>query len=182
MSLKNSLLYILPALFILLMVLPIFVEVRVSFNPLYNRGVVAIFVLKKKLLSYIVSIHGKYIILRNETETKVQKIQFAGEDFEVIEKFGSEVVDKVKLKKLYVFYNIGTGDAFSSALLCGEINQICIHLFHFIKSHKPTASLCFFDTVSYNKEMSEVAVRTEMSISLFDIAYSLAFAFVSCKC
>lgn len=168
----NCLYYIIPALFILFLVLPIFVEVRTSFNPLFNRGVIAIFVFKKQILYYIFSFHGKFIELQNETETQMQELKFDSPEFAVMEEFGRQIKEKIKLKKVYVFYNIGTGDAFGSAIFCGLINQFLTQAFLFLKSKKPTASFCVYDTVSYNRQVCEIAGVVQISISIFDVAYS----------
>lgn len=178
MDYRQSLYFLIPAIFILLIIFPVFIEVRLSYNPLYNRGVVALFVFKKKLFYFIFSFHGSYIELQNEKETKAEKLQFESEKFEVMEEFGRQISDKIKLKKMYVFYNIGVGDAFSGAMFCGLINQICTFLFLFLKSKKPTASFCVYDTVSYNKEVFEMAVATQLSISLFDVAYSFLYSVI----
>lgn len=177
----TTLYYIIPAVFALILVLPIFVEVRASFNPLYNRGVIALFVLKKKIFYFIFSFHGKYIELQNETETQMQELQFDSPQFAVMEEFGKQIKDKIRLKKFYVFYNIGTGDAYSSALLCGLINQILTQAFLYLKSRKPTASFCVYDTVSYNKQVCEVAGIVQISISFFDVAYSYIYSTILTK-
>ena len=52
MDWKISLYYIIPAVFILILVFPVFAEIRVSYNPNFNRGVIALFVLKKKMFSF----------------------------------------------------------------------------------------------------------------------------------
>ncbi|MGN1201552.1 MAG: hypothetical protein ACI4R8_04805 [Candidatus Caccovivens sp.] len=177
----TTLYYIIPAIFVLLLVFPVFVEVRASFNPLYNRGVIALFVMKKKILYYIFSFHGKYIELQNENETQRQELQFDSPQFAVMEEFGKQIKDKIRLKKLYVFYNIGTGDAYTSALLCGFLNQFLTQFFLFLKSRKPTASLCVYDTVSYNKETCEVAGIVQISISFFDVVYSYIYSTILTK-
>ncbi len=173
--------YLIPAVFILLIVFPVFIEVRVSYNPIFNRGVVALFIFKKKIFYYFISFHGTYIELKNEKETKTQELEFESEKFEVMEEFGKQVAYKLKLKKFYIFYNIGVDDAFSGAMLCGLINQIFTFLFLFLKSKKPTASFCVYDTVSYNKEVFELAGVTQISISLFDIAYSFLYSVIITK-
>lgn len=178
MNWQISLYYIIPAVFILLLIFPVLIEVRLSYNPLFNRGVVALFVLKKKIFYYIVSFHGSYIELENENETKRQKLEFSSPEFAVMEEFGKQVKDKIRLKKLYVFYNIGTGDSFSSAMLCGAINLALTQFFLMIKNKKPTASLCVYDTVSYNKVCSEIALIGQASISLFDIVYSYLYSVI----
>lgn len=173
-----SLWYIIPAFFIILLLFPIVAEVRISFNPLFNRGVIALFVLKKRIVYYIVSFQKNGIELRNESETKLQKLEFSSPEFAVMEEFGRQIKDKLRLKKCYVFYNIGTGDAFSSAIVCGLINQILLQIFLFVKSRKPTASLCVFDTVAYNKEVFEIALVTQVSISFFEIVYSYLYSVI----
>lgn len=181
MDWKISLYYIIPAVFILILVFPVFAEIRVSYNPIFNRGVIALFVLKKKMFYFIFSFHGKYIELENETETKRQELEFSSPQFAVMEEFGKQMKDKIRLKKFYVFYNIGTGDAFSSAMLCGLLNQILSQLFLFIKSHKPTASMCVYDTVSYNKQMCEIAGVVQATVSFFDIVYSYIYSVIITK-
>ena len=45
-----------------------------------------------------------------------------------------EIKDKTRLKQLAVFYNIGTGDAFSSAMVAGLVNFVVTSLFTNIKN------------------------------------------------
>ena len=177
MDAKNTTLLIISIL-ILLLVFPIFFEVKISFNPFKNRGVVALFLFKKKLIYYYVEIHGKYVVLVNDTETKREEVEFSSQKFLIIEEFLRQLKNKVRLKFLYVYYNIGLGDAFRSALLAGSVNQILNFIFINLKSRKPTASLCIYDTVSYNKVVFEMAGRMKISISLFDIAYSFAYSVI----
>ncbi len=177
----NSLWYLIPAVLILILICPIFLELRLSVNPLFNRAVIALFVYKKQIFYFIVSYHGKYIQLRNENETKKQSIEFSSPEFEEMKVFSSEIQDKIRLKKFYIFYHIGTGDAMTSALVCGLLNQICLQTFVQIKNKKPTASCCVYDTVSYNKVCCEVACRTLISISLFEIAYSFIYSVILTK-
>ncbi len=176
-----SLYYIIPAVFIILLVFPIFVEVRISFNPMFNRGVIAIFIFKINIIYFIVSLHGKYIELQNKKETKMQALEFSSPQFALIEEFGKQIKDKIRMKKCYIFYNIGTGDAFQSAIICGLLNQMLTYLFLCVKSKKPTASFCIYDTVSYNKPQSEIAGRVALSISFFDVVYSFILSLILTK-
>ncbi len=176
-----SLFYLIPAVFIIILLFPIFVEIRLSYNPLFNKGVVALFVLKKQIFYYIFSFHGHYIELQNEKETKQQMLEFESPQFAVMEEFGKQIKDKVRLKKCYVFYNIGTGDALSSAVVCGVVNQILTQIFLFLKSKKPTASFGVFDTVSYNIEVCEIACVVQISISFFDVVYSYLYSVILYK-
>lgn len=177
----KSLLYLIPAVIILILIVPIFVELRFSYNPLYNRGVVALFLFKIKIFYFVLSFHEGYLQLENENQTKAQKLEFESQQFAVMEEFGRQIKDKVRLKKMYVFYNIGLGDAFLSALVCGVINLALTQTFLVLKNQKPTASFCVFDTVSYNKKTCEIAFRTSLSISFFDVAYSYIYSVIITK-
>ena len=181
MDLKTALLLIIPAVIIILLIFPIFLEVRVSYNPLLNRGVVALFLFKKKIFYYFLEIHGKYIVLINDTETKQEELNFQSQKFAIIEEFMKQIKDKIRVKHFFVYYNIGTGDAFTSSLLCAVINQLLNFFFVNLKSRKPTASLCVYDTVSFNREIFEMAINTKISLSLFDLVYSLIYSCIIVK-
>ncbi len=181
MDWKLSLYYLIPAFFILILVFPVFVEIRFSYNPLFNKGVISLFVLKKQIFYYIFAFRGKYIELQNEGETKFQKLEFESQKFALMEEFGNQIKDKIRLKKCYVFYNIGTGDAYLSAMICGFLNFVLTQFFLLLKNKKPTASMCVYDTVSYNKVTCEIAFVASGSISFFDIVYSFVYSVIISK-
>ena len=181
MNWQTSLYYLIPMVVILVLVLPVFVEVRGSYNPVFNKGVISLFVFKKQIFYYIFSVKGRYIELQNKDETKLQKLEFASEKFAVVEKFMEEIKEKIKLKKLYVFYNIGVGDAFFNAMICGCLNEVLRQVFVRIKNKKPTASFGIFDTVSYNANVCEFAVCGQVSISFFDVVYSFIYSVIITK-
>lgn len=176
-----SLLYLLPAVIILILIFPTFLEVRVSFNPLFNKGVVALFVFKFKLFHYVFSFNKNMIELENEDKHKTTKLDFEGPELAVMEEFMKQLKDKIRLKKCYVFYNIGFSDAFLSAMFCGFLNQVLTQIFVNIKSKKPTASLCIFDNVSFNRTVFEIAGRVLISVSLFEVVYSYIYSVIITK-
>ena len=100
------------------------------------------------------------------------ELDISGDDLLIFEYFGMQIKDKIRLKELFVFYNLGVGDAFESAMLGGFLNVAVLTFFTTLKSKKPTASLGIYDTISYNKSIFEIALKGKISISLIDIAYS----------
>lgn len=180
MDWKTSLYYIIPAVIILILIFPIFLEMRMSFNPLENRGVISLFVFNKKIFCYIFCIKGKMIELLNEKD-KLKTLDFNSPEFAIMQEFGRQLQNKIRLKKCYVFYNIGMGDAFLSALLCGYINLILTQIFLIVKSKKPTASFCIYDTISYNRLSSEFALRVEIAVSFFEVVYSYLYSVIITK-
>lgn len=168
----NFLYFLIPMFVVFVLIFPIVFEMRLSYNPLFNKGAISLFVLKKRVMCYVFSFHGNYIELENEEETKRKKIEFESEKFAVMEEFGRQMKDKIKLKKGYVYYNIGVGDASQTAMICGLLNFIITQFFVYLKNRKPTASLCVFDTPSYNCQQCEIAILVQISLSFFDVVYS----------
>ena len=164
--------YFIPAFFILLFIFPLVAEVRVTFNLHNLTGVFCVFVYGIKVQYYFFEIKGKSIVLKNQKQTKTQELSFDSDTILLYKNFGNEIKDKVRLKEGFVNYNIGFGDAFLSSMIAGMINSLLLMFFASIKNRKPTASLGVYDTVSYNREIFEVALRGKVSITLIDVVYS----------
>ena len=100
----------------------------------------------------------------------VKKIAFEGGKF--LKTFLIESGRKVKLKKVDIFYNLGAGDAFLTAVLCGWINLIFDVFFLKLKDLKPTASFCLMENVAFNETKLDLSSNLKISISLLDVVYS----------
>ena len=174
----TALYLLIPAFLIFLLLLPIVLEVRVSFDVTSNTGVISLFMFKKNIIYYILEIKGNMIALKNEKTTIEKKIEFESPELEFYKYFVSEVKEKLRLRFLEINYNIGLNDAFLTSMMCGYINLICNTIFAYIKNAKPTASLAFYDTASFNKLEGVVSVKANLSISLFDLVYSLLLSVI----
>lgn len=170
-----------PFFIIILFFLPIKLEARVSFNLLNFSGAFGVFLYKTKLLHQMFWIKGKKIITQNEDEIETKEMDFNSKEIIFVETFMEEIKDKIRLKQLLVFYNIGTGDAFSSAMTAGLVNFVVTSLFTNIKNQKPTATPSLNNTISYNREVCQFALTLVTSISLFDVLYSFIHSIVLSK-
>lgn len=177
----QSLYYLIPTFIIILLIAPVFIHVRLTFNMQDLSGVLCFYLYKIKIKYFMYQIKGKTIILKNEKETKVQELEFDAGQLIIVEQFLQQIKQKSRLKELFVFYNIGVGDAFLSSMIGGAINTFVLTLFTTIKNKKPTASMGIYDTISYNREIFEIAAKGAISISLFDIAYSLVISVILSK-
>ncbi len=164
---------LIPTFFILLFIFPIVFQIKATFNLASKSGVFAIFLFKIKLLYYMYEIKGRTIILKNQKETKETEISLDNNDLLFVEFLFAQIKDKTRLKHLYVFYNLGAGDAYLTAMLGGLLNIAVLTFFTTLKSKKTTASLGVYDTISYNKNLFEIAIKTKISISFFEFVYSL---------
>ena len=172
---------LIPFFLILLFFLPIKLEGRVSFNVLDKTGAFGIFLFKIKLDYQQFWIENKKIISKKENSLESHELSMQSKEVLFIKMLASEIKDKTRLKELSVFYNLGSGDAFISAMLGGFINTTLISFLSSIKNAKPTASLGVYDTISYNRKICQFALKCVMSISLFDVVYSLLHSVILTK-
>lgn len=164
---------LIPFFIILLFFIPIKLEGRVSFNVLEMSGAIGVFLYKIKLTHQQIWFENKKIYTRKYDSIESKELQFSSQEMIFFEMLYKEIKDKTRLKEISVFYNLGLGDAMSSAMVGGYINVILLAFMGVIKNAKPTASLGVYDTISYNREVCQFAVKAIMSISLFDVVYSL---------
>lgn len=177
----DSLYFLIPTFFIILLILPIFLEVRVSFNALDKSGVFCVYLFKKKLQYFIFEIDGREIKLKDEQQTQEKQIDFDSPELAFYQEFVAQIKDKTRLRFLEVFYNIGLSDAYLTGVVCGALNVAILIFFTSLKNSKPTASLALYNTSSFNRTVAELAGVINLSISLFDVAYSFANSVILSK-
>ncbi len=177
----STLYFLIPTVIIILLVMPIFLEVRLSFNLLDKSGVFCIYLFRKKLQYFKFEIDGREIKLKDEEETKEKQIDFDSPEIALYEEFSTQIKDKTRLRFIEVFYNVGLNDAFLTSMICGVINIAVLIFFTSLKNKKPTASLQLYNTSSFNKKVANLATVINLSISLFDVVYSFIISVILSK-
>lgn len=172
---------LIPFFVILILFIPIKVHARFSFNLLDMSGALGLFLYKIKLTHQLIWLEHKKIFTMKDNEIERKEFDFESKEAIFFQKLIGEIKDKVRLKELTVNYNLGVGDAFESAMIGGSINAVLLSVMSVIKNSKPTASLGVYDTISYNREVCQFALKTTMSITLFDIVYSLLVSVILTK-
>ena len=174
-----NLYYLIPSFLIVLLLLPVFVKVRASYNVLENMGAIGFFIFGTKITSLKFKISGLSIKIYKENNGKKfqrfkeEKIDFESEEAVFIENLIKDLKDKIRLKYLQVHYNLGVSDAFKTAMLCGYVNSFLLTVFTRIKCTKPTASFFLGDIPSFNQTVFQFAFGLKISITFFDVVYSL---------
>ncbi len=173
---------LIPFFLIVIFFLPIKVEAKASFNALDLSGVIGLFLYKKKIMhDQFRIVNGKIVAKDYDKDSEEREIDLNSKEVIFIQTMVGQIKDKTRLKEISMFYNIGAKDAFYSSMVAGYVNLFATILFTMIKNQKPTASLSLNDTVSYNREICQLAVRLIMSISLFDVAYSFINSIIISK-
>ena len=164
---------LIPFFIILILFIPVKLEGRVSFNVLEKTGAFGIFIYGIKIEYEQFWLENRKIITKKADDLESHELNIESKEFLFLKMLAFEIKDKTRLKEFFVFYNLGVGDAFGSAMLGGAINSALLIFMTSIKNAKPTASLGVYDTISYNQRVCQFATRAKMSISLFDVVYSL---------
>ncbi len=162
-----------PLVIILLLFFPVRLQGRVSFNVLEKSGALGLFIFGIKVTHQQFWLENKKIITKKDDSLVSHELNVQSAGFIFLESFLKQILNKTKLKEFFVFYNLGIGDAFRSAMLGGYITVALLSFMTAIKNYKPTASLGVYDTISYNQDVLQFASKARMTISLFDVVYSL---------
>lgn len=159
---------------LLLFIMPIKMKVRVSFNALEKAGGLGIFLFGIKIQDLIFWIRGNKIVSMKNKKAHSKEIEFDSDSMVFVETFASQLKNKTRLRELSLVYNLGLNDAYLTSMVAGYLNELIVTLFAILKSYRPTASLGMMNNIAYNQKVCTFAIRSRLSISLFDVVYSLA--------
>ena len=136
----ENLYYLIPFFLILICVMPVFVKIRGSYNVLKNRGAFALYIFGVKVKSYRFMLSHMSIKLYDEEDQKEEDLDFESKEAILMKNLVGQVKEKTKVKLIEVNYNIGVGDAFQTAMLCGVVNALLLTFF----TRKPPFKFVFF--------------------------------------
>lgn len=167
-----------PFALIVIFMIPIKAKLHFSCNLLEKSGAFSIFLFNFKLMHNQFWVKGKKILLQDEKKSNSVEIGFDSKEVIFLKVFSNVIRRKTRLKSFFLFYNIGINDAFSSAMLGGAINLLAQIFFTNLKNTRPTASMAVYDTISYNRDVLEFALKSGVTISLFDGVYSFVISLI----
>ena len=163
---------------VLLLVIGQVFKLSVFYNLLENSGDLSIklWFLKIKKLSFKISHNG--IIIR--TNKKRMQIEYSINDPEIkfYENFSMQVKEKIKIKHISFYSNIGTKDAYHTAMLSALVNIFYKTLAAKVKNIKPTSSVDINAVTSFNQNVCKFSFYGKLSLSIFDFLYCLIFAWL----
>ncbi len=177
----SSLYFLIPTVFILILMLPMFFEVKLSYNIFENSGVICVFFEKIKIKHYMFEIYKNSIRLKDEKTINEKELSFSSPELVLIEEFSKQIKQKSRLKYLEVYYHLGVEDAYLTSIIAGFINSALLIFFTGLKNSRPTASLGVYDSVSFNKKVAEIAINFCVSLTLFDVVYSFLNSLILTK-
>ena len=173
----ESIYLLIPLFLLLILITPLIVNIRLSFNLKSYTGIISIYMFKIKILLVIFRLKDHNIIVHKKSKKSESEFELSDEQKQFIEQFVVQIKDKVNIKTLVSFTRIGTHDALETSLYNGLINSLFAMLFGYIKNQKPYAKIDVVSYPAFNKELFLITFYGKISISFFDILYSLFMAF-----
>lgn len=159
--------------FLILLIMPIFAKVHISYDLLHNLGAVSLYIFCIKILAYKVKFKGKNIILIKENKKKEIETKISDKQMRFFTQLSVQLKEKVVIRKLSVFSRVGVGDAFNSVMLMGTISVFINTILSMIKTNKPSARISYIPETAYNQNYFTVTLYCSFMITIFDIIYAI---------
>ena len=176
----ESLYFLIPLFFIIIFSLPLSIKLKVCLNK-NNDIILSLFLFKIRLILVRVSfINGKLFLFINKNKKEIE-LFLSQKQIYFVDHLTKNVLQKMQLKKVGVFFRYGNFDAYKTAMICGFINSVENIVFSYLKNYRQT---CSFDKKTYyafNKDVFCFASYISFSISTFDIIYSLIVSLFTLK-
>ena len=164
--------------FVLLLIIPQVFKFYISYNLLENKGLLILKLWFINILYFSFQIRPSGIIVR--TRKKRKQIEYASNDptIKFYEDFSKQIQQKLKVKYIDLYSNIGTGDAGQSAILGGFFNAFYNSIGSKIKNKKKSCTVVINSHTNFKKEVFDVSVFSNLSIGLFDFIYCFVMAYL----
>lgn len=170
-------LWLIPVLvFILLLIFGQVFKFYFAYSPLENSGLVVVKLWNIKIQYFSFQLKPKSIVIRTNNKKTQVEYSFNDPKIKFYENLSNQVNEKIKVKHIDIYSNIGTGDACESALICGVLNIFYKIFSAYIKTVKPTCSINISSHTQFNQKVFDFSMYSKISLSLFDFLYSLFMA------
>ncbi|MBE7074421.1 MAG: DUF2953 domain-containing protein [Clostridiales bacterium] len=167
--------------FLLLLIVPIFSKVYVTFDILNNIGVLSIYVLFIKIFAYKIKREGKEIILFTEKDKKEVQLKVSKKQLRFLKQLSVQLKEKILLKRAVFYSRIGLNDAYLTALGTGFINVLVSMIMGYVKNTKKSARMQVINIPEFNGQYFAIAAHVTCFITLFDIIYAFVMSFLIIK-
>lgn len=157
----------------IILIFPMFFRLYFFYSPLKNSGMIIMKLWFITITYLSFQLKTNSIIIRSKKERIQIEYQYEDPKLKFYEYFYLQLRHKLKLKYLDIYSEIGTGDAFHSAMLSAVMNIIYKIIGSYIKNAKFSSSIVVNTKTEFNKPAFSISIFSKASISIFDIIYCL---------
>ncbi len=153
---------------------PIVLKARLEFNLLSLLGKLQIRIFNFKVIQIRVKVKNGYIYLSTKKHTGRIKITKKNFSFAFIYEFIKLIFFRTNLQSLGVSSEIGyINNAMFTGILTASVDGIYKSFLAKIKNHKKSAHIFVESTPQYQQDVFKSIISTKLSLSIFDILYTL---------
>lgn len=174
----QSLWLIIVVFFLVILIVPIYANLHVSYDVLSNVGSLSLFIFGIKIFAYKLKFKGRQLVLMSQKETKDVELELSDKQMRFLEQLNSELKQKVVVKKIAVLSRIGMEDAYVTALVNGIFVSIVNSALAYIKNLKSMAKIELVNEPAYNGKHFTACTYVKFTITIIDLLYSLFMALV----
>ena len=177
----ESLYFLLPLFFIVILILPLNFRIKLCFNAQKEIVYVSIFLWEIKLILFKIFPKDKSIIVTTKKHKKEIEFSLSIKQIYFVEQLTNNLKSKTQIRKVCVYGRVGYYDAFKTAMTCATIISFIEMVFCYLKNKKPTCAMqnCIYPC--FNKDIMLFSLYASLSITLFDLLYSVVISLFSLR-
>lgn len=177
----QSLWLIIVVFFLIILIMPFFAKVYISFDFLNNFGEVSLYLFCFKILTYKTKFENYKLMVYTSKDQKDIELQVSKKQMRFLKQMSVQLKEKIILKNISFYSKIGLNDAFNTALVSGSINSLISAIFGYIKNTKETAKINIVNQPMFNCKNFIIKLNASFFITVFDVIYAILMSFIIIK-
>lgn len=177
----QSLWLIIVVFFLILLVVPLFAKLHISYDFLHNIGSLSIYLFFIKIVAFKMRLNGKNIVLISYNKEKELESAVSQGQIRFIKQLNSQLKQKIVVRKITAMARIGCSDAAISACASGLFNALVYSTLAYIKNIKKSAQMSVISEPDYNGKHLTMALYLSFAITIVDIIYALVMSIAITK-
>ena len=177
----ESLYLLILVFFIVLIIFPFSFKIDFGYDVNLNDGYFIVKLWNMKLHQAHIKRRGKTIVLIEKRGDKDFEIEVGEEQLRFLAILFNEIRNKIKIRKVNFHSEIGLENPFYSGIISSIFSSIILTFFARLKIKQPTASFSLKNDTKFFDLTLNVKCFTKVSISIFDVLFSLIVAVLKNK-
>lgn len=159
-------------LFLFIIAFPFLFEVRFYVNVFENFGMLTLKFCGIRVYFAKLKIKGKNIVIKTARKRTAKEIEISSEKIDFAKNFFEELVDVLSLRKLCIYFNLGTPNPFLTAMIGGVTSSITNFIALKLKMKKPHSDIVLVNNCNFERICAVLSTRVRFFVTLSDVGLS----------
>lgn len=167
---------------IFLVIIPIPIKFKLNFNILKLSGEFQLRFINFINYKIRVRFRGQYVYITRNEKARREKLTSSNFNVMFVMQLVRQLYFRIVLNSLHFVSDVGYyNDAFVTAVGTGVVDIVSKSLYAKILHNKKSAHIFIFNEAKYNRDCLNLKIEGNLSISIFDIIYSIINSLWSIK-